>query len=59
MVLINKGRFIKITNCMKNSERDILERLREKDRNAVKAEQLMREHLEMVRKHLLDLPHHV
>jgi DNA-binding FadR family transcriptional regulator len=30
-----------------------------KDRNAVKAEQLMREHLEMVRKHLLDLPHHV
>jgi DNA-binding GntR family transcriptional regulator len=44
---------------MKNSERDILERLREKDRNAVKAEQLMREHLEMVRRHLLDLPHHV
>ncbi len=30
-----------------------------KDRNAVKAEQLMREHLEMVRRHLLDLPHHV
>ena len=29
VVLINKGRFIKITNCMKNSERDILERLRE------------------------------
>ena len=30
-----------------------------KDRNAVKTEQLMREHLEMVRRHLLDLPHHV
>jgi DNA-binding FadR family transcriptional regulator len=37
--------------------RNLVEAL--KDRNAVKAEQLMREHLEMVRKHLLDLPHHV
>ena len=37
--------------------RNLVEAL--KDRNAVKAEQFMREHLEMVRKHLLDLPHHV